>query len=169
MEKNFTIKEKEVTFTYPAARKGLIFSLTVLNGTLPVVVLFSNKSSAALGSRLMMVFFLVVVEFIFFMIYFPLELSIKVEKGGKEINMKKVGPFYIKKEQKIVSSKPAVIHTNSDGVPQLRYVENKQQKFFYLYPYLENALIASIPAFNKPVSPEDEKTLAKETGLKANE
>ncbi|MEK6968694.1 MAG: hypothetical protein AABX51_08800 [Nanoarchaeota archaeon] len=158
-------KEKEAVFLYLFAQKTLIFCLTVVNGVLPILMLFSIQTQLSLGSRVFFVLLLLLFEITFFMVYFPLQLSLRINKKEKQIHITTVGPFYISSKSVNKYEKEPRIHLLNNE-PSLKYFDGKDEKIIPLFPYSKNDFISSLPLFSKKIDKEDFQLLAKELGIK---
>ncbi len=163
-------KVKEVVFSYNFARKAMIFFLTVLNGTLPVVMLFSAVSQFSLWVRVTFVFALLAFEILFFLVYYPLQLTVRVDKKSGSLRITQTGPFYLTTTKQIAMSKTPFLRAEQtkDGMyPYFKYVENKESKVLDLFPYSDNDFIGSLPIFKKTLNKDEFELLGKELGVKA--
>ena len=167
MKKFFIIRthgtEKEAEFSYPFARKAIIFFLTVLNGTLPVLMLFSEKTTLSFNFRLFFILLLFVFELLFFNIYFPLQRSLRIDPKKKTLVVKTIGPFYVNSiSVHKYSSKPIV--ASSEVGPVIKFTEDKRENAMVLFPFASNQFVSSLPIFTKDVPKKELALLARELG-----
>jgi len=157
--------EKEAEFSYPFARRAIIFFLTVLNGTLPVLMLFSEKTTLSFNFRLFFILLLFVFELLFFNIYFPLQRSLRINPKKNVLVVKTIGPFYMNSiSVHKYSGKPFV--TSSDAGPVIRFTEDRRENAVTLFPFASNQFVSSLPIFSKEIRKNELTVLAKELGVR---